>query len=225
MTSVTPAKPIHEDWSPNPISIVGSDYLFPDEVSFCYWRKIMHKKAYVLNASDKEKKIHWSIRMFEPKEVYSRNKFMVFDSNNKIVMTLKNAQQNFHARWKVYKGKGKDEKDLLFTVRKHRPLSKNDLDVFLPSTNEEGGECDFKVEANWWNDNFLIKQGDHTLARGISMNKLLRMSIEHTPTDLYNVTVSPQVDSAFIVALTTLYHEIKTGGAYSYLGAIDSDSD
>lgn len=113
-----------------------------------------------------------------------------------------------HRKWYAYRGESRDSKDLLFTVKKSSILQfKTHLDVILATNGSDSG-CDFKIKGSWMERACTIFLGD-----GSSV--VAHMHKEHSlqsivlDKDTFGVTVQPNVDFAFIVALVVILFEIN----------------
>ncbi|KAL3826181.1 hypothetical protein ACJIZ3_022210 [Penstemon smallii] len=130
------------------------------------------------------------------------------DAAENPLVTFRQKLLSAHRRWEVFRGDSTDSKDLLFTVRKSSLLQlKTKLEVFLASNTKEN-VCDFKIEGSWLERSCVIYAGN---SNGI----IAQMKKKHTAQsivlgkDTFGVTVYPNVDYAFIVALVAILHEIN----------------
>ncbi|PWA50706.1 hypothetical protein CTI12_AA470430 [Artemisia annua] len=109
-----------------------------------------------------------------------------------------------HNRWVVYRGDSSDSKDIIFSAKQSSLIQfKTSLDVFLGS-NEKESVCDYKVKGSWFDRSCTIYAGEST-------NIVAQMHKKHTVQsialgkDTFAVTVYPNVDYAFIVALVVIW--------------------
>ncbi|KAI3474382.1 hypothetical protein Pfo_029243 [Paulownia fortunei] len=155
--------------------------------------------------------------MFNVKEkllsIHGRHVLLNSESNPIVTFTKK---MNFalgililsaHKRWQVFQGDSSDSADLLFSTKKSSLVQfKIELDVFLAGNKEEHS-WDFKVVGSWLERSCVIYNKDST--------PIAQMQKKHTfgsivlGRDTFNVTVNPQVDYAFIVALVVILWEIN----------------
>ncbi|RZC62139.1 hypothetical protein C5167_023887, partial [Papaver somniferum] len=136
----------------------------------------------------------------------SLSRCMLVDAAGVPLVTLKQKTFSLHSRWKVYRGDSKDSEDLLFSVKTSTVILqyKADLDVFLASNTDED-VCDFKVERN-----YSGKTSSYVVYRGGSV--IAEMHKEMTEVlgkDTFSVTIHPNVDYAFIIALRVVLDEME----------------
>ncbi|KAJ9179629.1 hypothetical protein P3X46_007979 [Hevea brasiliensis] len=130
------------------------------------------------------------------------------DAAGNTLVTLRQKIMTAHRRWEVFRGESTDAKDLLFSAKKSSILQfKTELDVFLGSNTSEDVP-DFKVKGTW-------KERSCTIYLGLSNTIVAQMHRRHTlktallEADNFAVTVYPNVDYAFIVALVVVLDEIN----------------
>nr|GEW37830.1 protein LURP-one-related 15 [Tanacetum cinerariifolium] len=113
-----------------------------------------------------------------------------------------------HNRWVVYRGDSSDSKDIIFSAKQSSLIQfKTSLDVFL-GYNEKESVCDYKVKGSWFDRSCTIYAGEstHIVAQ---MHKKHTVQSIALGKDTFAVTVYPNVDYAFIVALVVILHEIN----------------
>ncbi|KAI3968320.1 hypothetical protein MKW92_052309 [Papaver armeniacum] len=137
-----------------------------------------------------------------------RDRRVLVDAAGVPLVTLQQKILTCHRRWQVYRGDSSDSKDLLFSVKKSSLLQiKTSLHVFLASNTAEEA-CDFKIKGSYYAHSCVIYHGN-------SNNIVARMHMEHTVQsmylgkDTYAITVYPNVDYAFVVALCAVLNEIN----------------
>ncbi|XP_076915782.1 protein LURP-one-related 15-like, partial [Bidens hawaiensis] len=113
-----------------------------------------------------------------------------------------------HKRWVVFRGDSSDSKDIIFSAKQSSLIQfKTSLDVFL-GNNEKENVCDFKVKGSWLDRSCTIYAGDgNTIVA--QMHKKHTVQSIALGKDTFAVTVYPNVDYAFIVALVVILHEIN----------------
>ncbi|XP_073275085.1 protein LURP-one-related 15-like [Primulina huaijiensis] len=137
-----------------------------------------------------------------------RDRRVLYDLAGNPLITFHQKMLSAHRRWVVFRGDSTDSKDLLFSVKKSSLLQmKTKLDVFLASN--PGEElCDFRIEGSWFERSCVIYAGN-------SSNIIAQMHRKHSAQsillgkDTFGVTVYPNVDYAFIVALVVILEEIN----------------
>ncbi|KAL1545428.1 protein LURP-one-related 15-like [Salvia divinorum] len=97
---------------------------------------------------------------------------------------------------------------MIFSVRKSTVMMmKTKLSVFMAGNMEEE-KCDFRIEGNRWESSCAIYAGQ-------SDNIIAQMHRQHSVTsillgkDTFCVTVYPNVDHAFVVALVVILQQIN----------------
>ncbi|KOM37393.1 hypothetical protein LR48_Vigan03g077500 [Vigna angularis] len=113
-----------------------------------------------------------------------------------------------HDRWQAFRGESTDAKDLIFSLKRSSFIQlKTKLDVFM-ANNTRQDICDFKVKGSWFERSCVVYAGE-------SNNIIAQMHKKHTVQsiligkDHFMVTVYPNIDYAFIVALIVILDEIN----------------
>ncbi|KAK3227448.1 hypothetical protein Dsin_007310 [Dipteronia sinensis] len=113
-----------------------------------------------------------------------------------------------HDRWQVFRGESTDQKDLIFTAKRSSMFQlKTKLDVFLANNTKED-VCDFKVKGSWFERSCVVYAGE-------SDTIVAQMHKKHTVQsiligkDKFMVTVYPNIDYAFIIALIVILDAIN----------------
>ncbi|CAL5440364.1 unnamed protein product [Camellia sinensis] len=113
-----------------------------------------------------------------------------------------------HRRWQLFRGQSSDPKDLLFSVKKSSLIQfKTELEVFLAANTKEE-VCDFKVKGSWLERSCAIHLGNTpTIIAQMHRKHSVQSVVLGKAT--FVVTVYPNVDDAFIVALVVVLEEIN----------------
>eukprot|EP00262_Sarcandra_glabra_P003490 TRINITY_DN14228_c0_g1_i1.p1 TRINITY_DN14228_c0_g1~~TRINITY_DN14228_c0_g1_i1.p1 ORF type:complete len:208 (-),score=9.83 TRINITY_DN14228_c0_g1_i1:216-839(-) len=137
-----------------------------------------------------------------------RDRRVLLDISGNPLISLQQKILSAHRRWQVFRGDSSDSKDLLFTVKKSSLMQiKTSLDVFLASNISEN-VCDFKIKGSYFERSCAIYSGESNVI-------VAQMSKKHTVKnivlgkDTFGVTVYPNVDYAFVVALIVILDEIN----------------
>ncbi|KAM7265402.1 hypothetical protein ACFE04_003085 [Oxalis oulophora] len=137
-----------------------------------------------------------------------RDRRVLVDASGHPIVSLKQKILTAHSRWEVYRGDSNDPKDLLCSVRKSSMLQlKTVLDVFLVGNKEEHA-CDFRVKGSWLERACTIFQGNSDSVVIAQMQKQHKLQSAMLDKDYFQVTIYPNVDYAFVVALVTILYEI-----------------
>ncbi|KZV33113.1 protein LURP-one-related 10-like [Dorcoceras hygrometricum] len=137
-----------------------------------------------------------------------RDRRVLYDVSGTPLITFHQKMLSAHRRWVAFRGDSTDSKDLLFSVKKSSLLQmRTKLDVFLASNHSESSS-DFRIEGSWLERSCVIYAGK-------SSNIVAQMHRRHSAQsilfgkDTFGVTVYPNVDYAFIVALVVMLEEIN----------------
>ncbi|CAA6654663.1 unnamed protein product [Spirodela intermedia] len=179
-----------------PIVVVGPQFCAPYPVDV-----IVTKKFLSITDGDFTVKDVEGNDLFRVKGVFlsMRDRRVLQDAIGNPLITMQEKVLTVHKRWKVFRGDSTDDSDLLFSVKKSSLLQlKTKLDVFLAGKKEE--VCDFSVKGSYFERSCTIYKGDSSV-----IVAQLR------------VTIYPNVDHAFIVALIVILDEInkRSGGGSS----------
>ncbi|KAG5248305.1 protein LURP-one-related [Salix suchowensis] len=129
------------------------------------------------------------------------------DATGNTLVNLRQKVVSLHRRWEAFRGESKEDKDLLFTAKKSKLFQfKTGLDIFLP--NSKGGGPDFKVKGGYGENSCSILLGNsNTMLAQMHRKHSLKSKVLET--DNFGVTVYPNVDYAFIIALVVILDEIN----------------
>ncbi|KAI3958073.1 hypothetical protein MKW98_020715 [Papaver atlanticum] len=144
--------------------------------------------------------------IFKVKGNFFSHRRILADAAGNPVVTLQEKKFTLHNRWKVYRGDSTSSKKLLFTVKKSSCLQlKTKLNVFLAS-NKAQDVCDFKVKQNYSEKSCVIyRGGSKNIIAEIHKKKTGKVSGK----DTFSVTIQPNVDYAFIIALRVIVDEMN----------------
>ncbi|XP_008799837.2 protein LURP-one-related 15-like [Phoenix dactylifera] len=137
-----------------------------------------------------------------------RDRRVLLDSAGNPLVSMQQKIMSAHRRWQVYRGDSSDSKDLLFSVRKSSLIQfKTALDVFLAANTSEQA-CDFKIKGSYFERSCTIYLGEsNTIIAQMSRKYTVKNIV--LGKDTFGVTVYPNVDHAFVVALIVILDEIN----------------
>ncbi|XP_052729934.1 protein LURP-one-related 15-like isoform X1 [Vigna angularis] len=139
------------------------------------------------------------------------NRRVLFDDKQKPIVTLYRKAVTIHERCKVFNGESTDSSKLLFSVRKTNksiPPGIAKLNVFL-ANNQDKKESDFRVIIYGSTNSCTVYAGESpTIVANVENN------------GGFKVSVCPNVDYAFIVALLMIVKDMKCSN-----GSTDSTQD
>ncbi|KAJ4979875.1 hypothetical protein NE237_010655 [Protea cynaroides] len=196
------AEPSNNPPLSNPITIVGPRFCAPCPVNLT----IITKDISIGKGNFSVKDVDGNI-VFEVDGTLSniRDRRVLLDANGEPLLFMRSKIMTAHERWNVYRGESSDSKELLFSVKKSSmfQLIKTKMNVFL-ATNTTEEVCDFKIKGNWSDKSckIYLRKSNDIIAE---MHKKHKWFGE----DSLTVTVYPNIDSAFIVALIVILNDIE----------------
>ncbi|KAJ4977634.1 hypothetical protein NE237_008414 [Protea cynaroides] len=196
------AEPSNDPTLSNPITIVGPHFCAPDLVNLT----IITKDISIGKGNFSVKDVDGNT-VFEVDGTLSNihDRRVLLDANGKPLLFMRSKIMTAHERWNVYRGESSDSKELLFSVKKSSmfQLIKTKMNVFL-ATNTTEEVCDFKIKGNWSDKSckIYLRKSNDIIAE---MHKKHKWFGE----DSFTVTVYPNIDSAFIVALIVILNDIE----------------
>ncbi|XP_027925804.1 protein LURP-one-related 10-like [Vigna unguiculata] len=141
-----------------------------------------------------------------------RDRRVLIDAAGQPIVTLRRKMMTAHDRWQAFRGESTEAKDLIFSVKRSSFIQfKSKLDVFLANNTRED-VCDFKVKGSWLERSCVVYAGE-------TNNIVAQMHKKHTVQsiligkDHFMVTIYPNIDYAFIVALVVILDEINDDAA------------
>ncbi|XP_031128857.1 protein LURP-one-related 10-like [Ipomoea triloba] len=191
----------------NPLVVIGPEYCAPHHLQIS-----IHKKLYLLAGHGYEvKDAANDTILFKVENIptfFNSSKVVVFDPAGNSILTLRRKAFAWRTRWEVYRGESKEEKDMIFsaTTSSVFQISTN-LDVFLAGNTSEQ-MCDYKMKTSFtqWTWDIYVGASSSTLIA--QMQEKVSMWSILLGEDNFMVTLQPNVDQAFIVALIVILQEI-----------------
>ncbi|KAL3617402.1 hypothetical protein CASFOL_037723 [Castilleja foliolosa] len=189
----------------SPVAVISPQFCMGYPVDLTIVRKMMTLSEGNFGVRD----INGS-QMFKVKgKLFSlHDRRLLLDAAGKPIITFRQKLLSAHRRWVAFRGESTNAKDLLFSVKKSSLFQmKTKLNVFLASNTAEKA-CDFRIESSWFESSCVIYTGN-------TNNIIAQMHRKHSAQsillgkDSFGVTVYPNVDYAFIVALVVLLEEIN----------------
>ncbi|KAK8682627.1 hypothetical protein V6N13_055011 [Hibiscus sabdariffa] len=208
----------------NPVSIVGPHFCAPYPVDLAIIRKVLTITDGNFVVTDINGNILFKVK---GKFLSMHDRRVLLDGAGNPIVTLKQKMMSAHDRWQVFRGESTDASDLLFSAKRSSMFQlKTKLDVFLANNTREE-VCDFKVKGSWFERSCAVYAGE-------SSTIVAQMHKKHTVEsiligkDKFMVTVYPNIDYAFIVALIVILDGINkedsSGGGgvdFDFLGGFD----
>jgi uncharacterized protein YxjI len=188
-----------------PTTIIGPQYCAPYPLDLAVVKKVMSVSDGNFAVTDVNGNIVFKVK---GSLLTLRDRRVLVDAAGNPIATLRRKIATLHDRWEAFRGESTDSKDLIFTLKRSSLMQmKTKLDVFLASNKKED-VCDFKVKGSWLERSCIVYAGE-------SNNIVAQMHKKHTVKSLligkdhFMVTVYPNVDYAFIVALIVILDEIN----------------
>lgn len=191
----------------NPVCIIGPQFCCPHPVDLAIVRKVLSMTDGNFGVTDVNGNI-----LFRVKGAFLslHDRRVLLDVAGYPIVSLRQKTFSAHRRWQVFRGDSSDSRDLLFSVKQSSLFQfKTKLDVFLANNTTEQ-ICDFKVKGSWLERSCTVYAGE-------SSTVVAQMHKKHTVQsvllgkDKFTVTVYPNMDYAFIVALIVILDEINKG--------------
>ncbi|XP_019186307.1 PREDICTED: protein LURP-one-related 15-like [Ipomoea nil] len=189
----------------NPLVVISPEYCAPHHLQIS-----IKKKLHFLAGNGYEVKDAASSRiLFKVENIptFFNSKVVVFDPAGNSIITLRRKAFTWRTRWKVYRGESKEEKDFIFSARTSSAFQfTTNLDVFLAGNTSEQ-VCDYKMKTSFAQStcDIYVKPSSTLIAQ---MQKKVTAGSIFLGKDNFMVTLQPNVDQAFIVALIVILQEI-----------------
>ncbi|KAI4338977.1 hypothetical protein MLD38_023973 [Melastoma candidum] len=196
----------------NSICIVGPQYCLPYPIDVGIVKKVMTISDGNFVVTDGNGNILFKVKGVLPTFIHERRVMM--DAMGNPVVTLRRKFMTAHYRWQVFRGESTEQNDMLFSAKTSSILYlKTKLHVFL-ANNVTEDVCDFRVEGSWFDRSCVVYLGETSTV-------VAQMKRKHTVgsvligKDNYMVTVHPNIDYAFMVAVIVILDEINHTGRQS----------
>ncbi|CAI9301620.1 unnamed protein product [Lactuca saligna] len=190
---------------PNPVAVVGPHFVAPYPVDLTIVRKLLSLSDGNFVVTDVNGSVMFKVKS---KHLSLRDRRVLLDAAGNPILSFQKKLLTVHNRWVVFRGDSSDAKDIIFTAKQSSLIQfKTSIDVFL-GFNEKENVCDYKVKGSWFDRSCTIYAGETTTIVAQMHKKHTVQSIA-LGKDTFSVTVYPNVDYAFIVALVVILHEIN----------------
>ncbi|KAL1545430.1 hypothetical protein AAHA92_22158 [Salvia divinorum] len=199
----------------NEVAVIDKKFCLPRSIDLTISKNIWQigHANFVVTKSNREIifKIQGAIFSFNTTRV-------IYDAAGVPIVTLRKKTLSILTTWQVFRGEGKDQKDLIFSARKSSFFQlKTKLSVFVADQNSECEDvCDYTVQADWFQRFCQVYVGDSSYVKLAQVEKNSSVGSLITGGDRYKVKVYPNVDCAFIVSLIVILDEIVSSAKRSY---------
>ncbi|KAE8668653.1 Protein LURP-one-related 15 [Hibiscus syriacus] len=189
----------------HPVSVIGPQYCYPQPVDLAVVRKVLAITEGNFAVTDMNGNIMFKIK---GKFLSIHDRRILTDAAGNPICTLRPKIMTVHDRWQVFRGESTEDKDLIFTVKRSSMIQfKTKLHVFLASNPKED-VSDFRVEGSWLERSCTVYSGESNTILA-QMHKKHSVQSVLLGKDKFMVTVYPNVDYAFVVALIAILDGIN----------------
>ncbi|XP_062166869.1 protein LURP-one-related 15-like [Alnus glutinosa] len=189
----------------SPVPIIGPQYCAPYPVDLSIVRKVLTISDGNFVVTDVNGTVIFKVK---GKILTLHDRRVLLDGAGNPVVTLREKIMSAHDRWQAFRGESVEESDLIFSVKRSSILQlKAKLHVFLANNTKED-VCDFKVEGSWSERSCVIYAGESSSIIA-QMHKKETVKSILIGKDNFSVTIYPNVDYAFIVALVVILDGIN----------------
>ncbi|OMP07994.1 hypothetical protein COLO4_06871 [Corchorus olitorius] len=184
-----------------PVSIIGPQFCAPHPVELAVIRNVKTITDGEFVFTDINGNILFKVKD-QSGSFSMHDRQVLIDASGNPIVTLKDKLMSARDRWQVFRGDSTDSRDLIFSARTSMFHLKTKLDVFLGNNTKED-VCDFKVKGSWSKKSCVIYAGEtSTIVAQMHKNHTVQNVLAGN--DEFMVTVNPDVDYAFIVALIVI---------------------
>ncbi|KAI3755360.1 hypothetical protein L1987_55157 [Smallanthus sonchifolius] len=190
--------------SSNPISVIGSEFMAPYPFDIIVDRSSGGK----LVITDINHKVLLKVKPCNTTFHFER---ALLHADGRLIVRLRDKIISQHNRWKVYRGDSRANKNMIFSTKQPNMIQfKTSLQVVL--ANKPNGEdvCDFKIKGSWSKRKCKIYMGDTDSTTIAQMHKKHKSKKVKLDKNKFMVTIYPNVDYAFVVALIAIVDAMKT---------------
>uniref|UniRef100_A0A2N9IXB2 Uncharacterized protein n=1 Tax=Fagus sylvatica TaxID=28930 RepID=A0A2N9IXB2_FAGSY len=191
-----------------PVPIISPQYCKPYPFDLAIVRKVKIFSTGNFIVTDTNGNVILEVKnralLFTPRRV-------LIDAVGNPVATLRKKLMSAHSRWQVFRGDSEDPCDLAFSVKKPGKLQwmKTTLHVYL-ANNKNEDVCDYKVVESRSNKrSCIIYAGETSTVVAHKMYEKRTVKSVLLGKKNFMVTVYPNIDYAFIVALITILDAIS----------------
>ncbi|CAI8584175.1 unnamed protein product [Vicia faba] len=187
---------------PLPATIIGPQYCAPYQLDLTVVKKLMTTSDGNFSVTDVNGNVVFEVKGFR---FTLQDRRLLLDDAGYPIITLRRKIVTMHDRWKAYRGESTDKKDLIFTLKRSSLIQfTTKLDVYLAS-NTKKHVCDFKIQCSWLKQSCKVYAGESNDIVAMMHTKQSNLIGK----DYCIVTVYPNVDYAFIVALIVILKKIN----------------
>ncbi|KAJ9694101.1 hypothetical protein PVL29_009878 [Vitis rotundifolia] len=169
--------------SANPVVVISPHFCSPNQVELAIVTMLLNLSEGSLAVTDMNGTFRFKVK---GRVMSLRDRRILQDAAGNALVTLRRKIRTVRNKWLAFRGDSTAAKDLLFTTKlSYLPEGKSELNVFLVANTDEE-VCDFEMH----------KELDRLKFQSNVLGK-----------DIFAVTVNPNVDFSFIVALIVIMDE------------------
>ncbi|KAH7667516.1 LURP-one-related protein [Dioscorea alata] len=187
--------------------IVGEEYCKPKPIQLAFSTTIKGVKKKDLAITDLDgKALFWL-----SSDVANKKKWFILDAATGFpLLSIIKETWTLHTRWQAFRaGEDTDEKNHLFTVKKSTILKiHKEWDVFLAANTREL-ESDFKITGEFSKRSIKVFYKQNPTAAIAEMSQHDNVVKVRLANDAFRVTISPNIDFAFIASLICILHQFQ----------------
>ncbi|KAM7532060.1 hypothetical protein LguiB_035470 [Lonicera macranthoides] len=189
-----------------PIPIVGPHFCSPHPVDLVITRKVLTITDGNFVVTDVNGNFMFKVK---GSLLTLHGRRVILDAAGNPIVALRRKILSAHNRWQVFRGESSEPRDLIFTAKTSSMIQlKTELDVFL-AHNKAQEVFDFKVKGSWLERSCIVYAGE-SYSIVAQMHKKMSAESVLLGKDKFMVTVYPNIDYAFIVALIVILDEINS---------------
>ncbi|CAH1433226.1 unnamed protein product [Lactuca virosa] len=204
----------------SPVSVIGSQFMAPHQLDIIVDRI----SSGILLITDINHKTMFKVK---PCDSFFHERRVLLDVDDQPIVVMRDKSMTIHDGWYVFRGDSESKSDMIFTTKKPCviQLFKSDVNVFLANKTNSKNVCDFKVEGSWSKRNCTIYMGDTSTTIAQMSKMQLSENIVKFVNDKFKVTISPNVDFAFVITIIAIVEamensDTESNGAVQVLGGV-----
>ncbi|KAK9054891.1 hypothetical protein SSX86_025970 [Deinandra increscens subsp. villosa] len=189
-----------------PIAVIGSEFMAPYPFDIIIDRSSGGKMV----ITDINNKLLLKVKTCN---TTFHNERAIYNADGRLIVRLRDKILSGHNRWKAYRSDSRADKNLIFSTKEPSMIQfKTSLHVFLANKTSGEDVCDFKMKGSWSKKKCKIYMGDShssstTIAQMQKKDKSKKVKLSNKR---FMVTIFPNVDYVFVVALIAIVDAMKS---------------
>ncbi|KAK1440467.1 hypothetical protein QVD17_06294 [Tagetes erecta] len=187
-----------------PVSVIGSEFTVP----YAFDIIVDKSPGGEMIITDVNHKILLKVKSCDTSFHSER---VLLTADDKVIVKLREKIMSEHNRWNVYRGDSKADENLIFSTKEKNWIQfKTSLQVFLANKTSGKDVCDFMIKGSWSKKNCQVYVGDNDSITIAQMHKKDESKKLKSEKNKFMVSINPNVDYAFVVALIAIIGAINT---------------